>query len=283
MADALNRDIADRLDEVARVLSDQDADRFRVNAYHGAAASIRQWPHSVSGLFRERGLRGLEELPAVGPSIARAIRDLLTYGRMPMLDRLRGSLAPVTVLASVPGIGTRLAERLHEKLGLSTLEELEAAAHDGRLDTIAGIGEKRIAGIRDSLAHRLGRLRPPQRGSSSAPPLSEVLDVDREYRYKVATQELPFIAPRRFNRTGEAWLPILHTTRGARHYTALFSNTARAHRAGRTRDWVVIYGDDDTGEWQYTVITAQRGPLRGHRVVAGRENECEAPPADNAA
>ena len=69
-------------------------------------------------------------------------------------------------------------------------------------------------------------------------------------RYKAATRELPLIAPRRFNPSGEAWLPILHTTRGARHYTALFSNTARAHRAGRTHDWVVIYGDDGTGEWQ---------------------------------
>ena len=200
-----------------------------------------------------------------------------------MLDRLRGSLPPVTVLASVPGIGTRLAERLHEELGLSTLEELETAAHDGRLETIAGFGEKRIAGIRDSLAHRLGRLRPLHGVPSSAPPVWELLDVDREYRYKAATRELPLIAPRRFNPSGEAWLPILHTTRGARHYTALFSNTARAHRAGRTHDWVVISGDDGTGEWRYTVITAQRGPLRGRRVVAGRESECEVSPADNAA
>jgi putative hydrolase len=282
MADPLNRDIADRLDEVARVLSDQHADQFRVNAYDGAAASIRQWPRPVSELFRERGLQGLEELPRVGPSVARAIRDLLTRGRIPLLDRLRGSLPPPTVLASVPGIGSRLAERLHEQLGLSTLDELESAAHDGRLESIAGFGEKRITGIRDSLAQRLGRLRPVKRAPSSVLPVEELLDVDREYRYKVATRELPQIAPRRFNPTGEAWLPILHTTRGARHYTALFSNTARAYSAGRTRDWVVIYGDDDTGEWQYTVITAQRGPLRGCRVVAGRESECEAV-ADHAA
>ena len=180
VVEPLNRDIADRLDEVARVLRDQNADQFRVNAYHGAAASIRHWPQPVSELFRERGLPGLEEVPGVGPSIARAIRDLLTRGRIAMLDRLRGSLPPVTVLASVPGIGTRLAERLHEELGLSTLEELETAAHDGRLETIAGFGEKRIAGIRDSLAHRLGRLRPLRRVPSSMPPVWELLDVDRE-------------------------------------------------------------------------------------------------------
>ena len=56
-------------------------------------------------------------------------------------------------------------------------------------------------------------------------------------------------------------------------YTALFSNTARAHRAGRTRDWVVLYTDDGGRADQYTVITATRGPLSGRRVVAGREDE----------
>ena len=68
-------------------------------------------------------------------------------------------------------------------------------------------------------------------------------------------------------------LPVLHTVRGSRRYTALFSNTARAHRAGKTRDWVVLYIDDGSGERQYTVITATRGALRGRRVVAGREDD----------
>jgi DNA polymerase (family X) len=98
--------------------------------------------------------------------------------------------------------------------------------------------------------------------------------VDREYRQKAATGQLVKIAPRRFNPAHRAWLPILHTERGARHYTALFSNTARAHTLGRTDDWVVIYWDEDGhGERQCTVITAERGPLKGRRIVRGRESE----------
>jgi hypothetical protein len=112
----------------------------------------------------------------------------------------------------------------------------------------------------------------------------ELLDVDREYREKAAAGELRLIAPRRFNPAGEPWLPVLHTRRGARRYTALYSNTARAHRMGKTRDWVVLYGEDRGGhEHQYTVITAARGQLRGRRVVAGRERECEAAAASTAA
>jgi hypothetical protein len=192
-----------------------------------------------------------------------------------MLDRLRGAADPVTVLASVPGIGRVFAERLHEQLGIDTLEQLEAAAHNGRLATVAGFGTKRLAGIRDSLAHRLGRIRAqPSAPCNGWASVAELLDVDREYRARAAAGELQLIAPRRFNPTGSAWLPVLHTRRGPRRYTALFSNTARAHRAGKTRDWVVLYSDDGTREDQYTVITAARGPLRGRRVVAGREVEC---------
>ena len=66
------------------------------------------------------------------------------------------------------------------------------------------------------------------------PPVAELLDVDRAYRTAAAAGELRRIAPRRMNPEAEAWLPVLHTERGSRHYTVLFSNTPRAHRLGRT-------------------------------------------------
>lgn len=105
--------------------------------------------------------------------------------------------------------------------------------------------------------------------------MEEILDVDREYREKAAAGRLVTIAPRRFNPSRVAWLPILHTERGPRHYTALFSNTARAHAQGKTNDWVVIYCDDAQGERQCTVITSERGRLEGRRIVRGREDEYE--------
>ena len=271
----INQHVAARLEECARLLRDQGADRYRVSAYRRAAMIVRGTTQPVDELFRQRGLDGLKELRGVGNSIARAIRELLVHGRLPMLERLRGESDPVALLASVPGIGYRLADRLHEELGLETLADLEAAAQDGRLDTIAGFGEKRLAGIRDSLAYRLGRVRMPPEVSPQVP-VSELLDVDREYRDKAAAGQLQVIAPRRFNPARKAWLPILHTRRGDRHYTALYSNTARAHRVGTVGDWVVLYEDHAMSERLHTVITAAHGPLRGRRVVAGRESECAA-------
>ena len=276
MAASVNADIAGRLEEVARVLSEQGANRFRAHAYRRAAETVRFLPRPVSELFKEQGLEGLEKLHGVGASIARSIADILAHGKLAMLERLRGESDPLHLLRSVPGIGRSLAWKLHEDLDIETLQDLETAAHDGRLETVAGLGAKRLAGIRDSLATRLGRLRRPANTSPvpEEPTVAELLEVDEEYRYAAPADKLKKIAPRRFNPAGEAWLPVLHTTRGGRHCTALFSNTARAHQFQKTRDWVVLYYDAGQGERQCTVITADFGPLRGKRIVRGREAEC---------
>jgi len=67
---------------------------------------------------------------------------------------------------------------------------------------------------------------------------------------------------------------VLHTSRGGRNYTVLFSNTAAAHRLGRTDDWVVLYYEGRGREGQATVVTERTGRLRGRRVVRGRELAC---------
>ncbi|MEK6604891.1 MAG: helix-hairpin-helix domain-containing protein, partial [Nitrospirota bacterium] len=231
MAEILNVEIAQRLREVAALLQEQGANPFRVQAYRHAADTVQRLDRPAAEIVRAEGPEGLRKLPGIGESLARSIRDLIATGRLPMLDRLRGETDHVAVLASVPGIGGMLAKRLHHDLSIDTLEELESAAHDGRLSEIEGIGPKKLAGIIDSLASRLGRVRglagaAAAHGPSHEPSVAELLDVDREYRENAAAGSLRTIAPRRFNPDGEAWLPVLHTHRGPRHYTALFSNTA---------------------------------------------------------
>lgn len=109
----------------------------------------------------------------------------------------------------------------------------------------------------------------------STPGVELLLDVDREYRDKARAGQLPRIAPRRFNPEGKAWLPVLHTRFGPWHFTALFSNTERAHELHRVYDWVVVFHSDADGEeGQATVVTERRGRLAGLRVVRGREPEC---------
>jgi len=126
------------------------------------------------------------------------------------------------------------------------------------------------------------RMRP--RMPSTEPPVAILLDVDREYRELARLDRLPKIAPKRFNPSNEAWLPILHAERGEWHFTALYSNTARAHDLRRVGDWVVIYFyHNDQPEGQRTIVTETRGTLVGQRVVRGREAESRTTAAGTAA
>jgi len=278
-AGSLNAQCADRLREAADLLHSQGANPFRVSAYRKAAAMMVDLPEDLQALIDREGLPGLEALPHVGRGIAAALLEMSRTGRWTQLERLRGSADPVQLLTVVPGLGHRLAERIHEELHIDTLEALELAAHDGRLESVPGVGPRRAASIRASLQAMLSRSRPHRAvaatGTIEEPPVAMLLDVDREYRQRAADGDLPTIAPRRFNPSGEAWLPVLHTTRDPWHFTALFSNTAQAHQLGRTRDWVVLYFyDDEHAEGQHTVVTETHGPLVGQRVVRGREAEC---------
>ena len=274
-----NRRLAAKLSEYADLLEQQVANPFRVLAYRKAAASLEGLATPVSEILAAHGRQGLDDLPAIGPRTAAAISEMVQTGRWSQLERLRGHAHPEDLFRTIPGIGPELARRLAEDLHLSSLESLELAVYDGRLAATTGWGPRRVEMVKSALAERLGSLRRRRfREGLDRPPLPMILDVDREYREAAVAGRLSTVAPRRFNPAGEAWLPILHTERGDWRFTALFSNTATAHKLGRTRDWVVIYFEKDAvPEGQCTVVTETHGALKGRRVVRGREAEASAP------
>jgi len=275
-----NAQVAAMLREMASLLDAQNGNVYRAAAFRRAGDTIAGLGESVREIFDREGVAGLDALPCVGPGIAAAIAEMLATGRWARLELARGDSDAEAVFRSIPGVGPELARQMHESLGVDTLEALEAAAHDGRLERLPRIGARRAAALRAALGEMLERrrrLRRPRQSAVAEPPVAMLLDVDREYRAGVAAGTLTKIAPRRFNPSGEAWLPVLHTQRGDWHFTALFSNTARAHELDRLHDWVVIYGEDaEHGERQYTVITPRGGPWAGRRVVRGREGEAPA-------
>jgi DNA polymerase (family X) len=269
-----NASIADALEEMAKLLELQAANPFRIGAYRKAAARVRACRTPLGTIHAQGGQGALQELPGIGSSLAKKIAELLARGRLSSLERLR-SKEKRDALLNLPTIGPRLADRIRRTLDVHTLEDVYAAARDGRLHRIEGIGQKRVRAIRESLAMRLGagarRTRPRQ---STGAPIAELLDVDREYRQKTRRDRLLRVAPRQFNPTAVAWLPILRTRRNARRYSAHFTNTAESHRLGREHDWVSITCESKQAFGRWTVITAAAGPLAGKRIVQGREAEC---------
>lgn len=277
MSDGLNQQVAERLREAADLLESQAASPFRVRAYRNAAETVAHLDTGLNDILAGGGIAALDALPHIGPSLAAAIAEMIRTGRWAQLERLRGASAPEKLFQTIPGVGPELARRLHDHLHVDTLEALEVVAHDGRLETVPGVGPRRAALLRAALASMLARTRPPRPVAVAEPPVELLLDVDHEYREKAAAGSLRTIAPKRFNPAGEAWLPVLHTQRGSWQFTALFSNTARAHELDKVHDWVVIYFHTDTqAEGQRTIVTETHGALVGRRVVRGREAECRA-------
>ncbi|MEQ9410498.1 MAG: helix-hairpin-helix domain-containing protein [Fuerstiella sp.] len=283
LVDITNADIARHLNEIAELLEAQRANPFRVQAYRNAADTLLGLHQSAQQIFEDEGLAGLTELPGIGRSLAAVVEQRIRTGHSSVLDRLRGDARAERLFGTVPGIGPELAARIHEQLGIDTLQQLELAAHNGSLLRVPGMGQRRVLAVRESLAGRfrhgpydadaLFDIMSPDGPTHDHVTVAVLLDVDEEYRRRAAAGELVQIAPKRFNTDGDAWLPILHTERHDQHFTALFSNSARAHQLGRTHDWVIIHHDDES-DGQWTVVTEHRGSLKGKRIVRGREREC---------
>jgi endonuclease III len=271
----INQDIANKLLEIATLLKEQGANPYRVSAYRNAASVIISLPEPVSDIVARDDFQGLVALPGIGEGIARSIYEYVALGRMSRLQSLQGGHDPVALFEAIPGIGPKLAHRIIEYLHIDSLEALEVAAHNHRLEKIPGFSPAKVALVQTWLAQVLGRQRPLSHEPFAEPSVALILQVDQQYRQKASAAELPMITPKQFNPEGKAWLPVMHVTRQGWHFTALFSNSARAHQLNRTQDWVVIYFyDDQHHESQHTVVTETHGPLIGQRVVRGRESEC---------
>ena len=238
---ASNGEIAAHLREIADLLEAEGEGEYRIAAYRRGAESVEASGESVAETLTEHGEDAVQRLPDIGSSLAGVIAEYCDRGDSSTAERLRAEVDPESLFGELPGVGPELAKNIVEELDIRSLEELEGAAYDGRLEAVEGFGTSRVEAIREILDSRLRRR---SGGTSSlrakGPPEELLLAVDREYREKAEKDELPRIAPRRFNPEGERWLPLYRTKREGWEITALFSNTARAHREGKTRDWVVI-------------------------------------------
>ena len=187
-----NQQVADQLEEIATLLHQRGANPFRAAAYRKAARTLRRSKQPLGEILDHDGSRGLRKLPGVGDSLSKKIAEILASGRSKSLERVRRKHTLEDLLTTLPSVGPRLAGRIQGKLGVESLEDLLAAAYDGRLRRVAGLGRKRVEAIRESLAARLHhpdtRQLPIKRGPE--PPVSELLEIDRQYRMQAAQRRL---------------------------------------------------------------------------------------------
>ncbi len=136
-----NSEIAGLLDSVADFLEIKGENAFRIRAYRNAARTVEGSSREVADILRQG--ESLRELPGIGRDLAEKIRAAAETGSFPLYDALCHELPlELTRLMKIAGLGGKRIKILHQKLGVSTVEELKRAAEQGRIQGLTGFGEK---------------------------------------------------------------------------------------------------------------------------------------------
>ncbi|MBA3735543.1 MAG: DNA polymerase/3'-5' exonuclease PolX [Actinobacteria bacterium] len=147
-----NVDVAEQLELLADLLEIEGEASFRVLAYRRAATRIRETAASVA----ELALKGrAKELQGIGKTIEEKIVQVIEDGEMHALTK-RKKIIPAEVVSfmRLPGLGPKTAARIWHELGVTTIEELKAAAEQEQLRTLAGMGAKTEERILKALAEK---------------------------------------------------------------------------------------------------------------------------------
>lgn len=140
-----NRDVATVFEQIADMLAIRGDSFHRILAYRNAADSIRSLGRDINDLH---AAGELQSIPGVGETLAAKIDELLTTGRLGAFDRLAAEIPPaLTALLRVEGLGPKKVKTLYDTLGITTLEALKAAASEGKVGTLPGMGKKTEANI----------------------------------------------------------------------------------------------------------------------------------------
>jgi len=143
---ANNLNIADIFEQIADILDIQGGNFFRVRAYRQGARQLRGMPVDIAQ-YVENG-QDLSKLPTIGHNLAAKIIEILETGHCATLTRLqKQSPSGLVELLHIPGLGPKRVHALYHELGVHTPEQALRAAKDGRISSLAGMGEKTQANI----------------------------------------------------------------------------------------------------------------------------------------
>jgi len=137
-----NKEIAEIFYEIAEYL-EMEGVQFKPYAYQKAGLTLETLKNDVEDLYKVGGLKALKGIPGVGESMAHKIEEFLTTGQIQYYEEFKQKM-PLALdeIVGVEGVGPKKAKVLYEKLGVKTLEELEAAAQAHKIAALFRFGEK---------------------------------------------------------------------------------------------------------------------------------------------
>ncbi len=234
-----NLDIANTFDELADLLEIKGANPFRVRAYRNAVRTIQGLTRSLKSMVVED--EDLTELPGVGDDISGYIEELVETGRLSILEEVAKEVPrELATLTSLDGVGPKKAKKIWEELDITTVDALEDAVKDGRVEELDGFGrksaEKILQSIEDHRKH-LGRFLLSDADQLVGPLLEHMEGAPGVERIEVAGSYR-----RRKETVGDIDVLVLCEGEGRAvmdHFTS-FPGAERVEMAGDTRGSIVL-------------------------------------------
>jgi DNA polymerase (family 10) len=144
-----NEKVVAMLEETADLMEIAGENPFKARAYRRAADAIAALKEPIEELVKAKRLNQIE---GIGESIARDITEFLQKGTTTRLEQLRQKYPPqLRQLLEIQGVGPRTVAMLYERLGITSVDELEAAAKAGKLTKLPGMGEQKVRNILEGI------------------------------------------------------------------------------------------------------------------------------------
>lgn len=135
-----NREVVDIFNNVADMLAIRGDQIHRILAYRKAAESIEALGRDINIVYAKGKLT---DIPGIGETLAAKIEEMLKTGRLEFYDKLAREIPPSLVeMLRVEGLGPKRVKQIHEVLKVETIEQLTAAAREGKLRDLPGLGAK---------------------------------------------------------------------------------------------------------------------------------------------
>ncbi len=233
-----NIEIARVLEDVAVLLEIKGSNPFRIRAYQNAARTIESHTTPLRKMVEDEA--DLTELPAVGKDISSHVTELVTAGKLSLLDELSREI-PLSLieLTRLPGVGAKKAKKLWDELGVETIDDLERVGQEGEVARLAGFGEKSQQKILSAIAayrKRTGRFRLADAEQIVEPLVAHLRELASVERIEVAGSYR-----RRRETVGD--VDILVIARGAEEVMGQFTSyrdVRKVELAGDTKATVIL-------------------------------------------
>ena len=144
--------VAAVLTEIGTLLELKGENQFKVRAYQNAARTLEGLNESLEKIISEERL---DQIKGIGDALQQKITELVQTDRLGYYEDLKASVPPgLVAMLGIPGLGPKKVKAMNDKLGIETLEQLEAACREGKVATLDGFGEKTQSKILEGIAFK---------------------------------------------------------------------------------------------------------------------------------